>query len=347
MSENVDNLVFVGFNSQVGAVDVDSGKIVLALRSRYGLRMFADLPRRIVLVLLIGLIISSAHGAERKLTTIPVTGFNHVGIRVSNLERSVRWYQKLFAMPTVVKTGSMVILRVGVGSQYLTLFTNPQAKPGIVQIGFAPGEAADRMNMDKIVWHGGGKGVSNANGLVRFQDPAGIRVRLSQLRELDTVKITPVAGRLPIRDFNHFTIFVPDAKRSVQFYQQLFGLRIDTYQGPMPIIRVGDGNHFLAFVGGRSDAFVHHACFSIENFDPDKIFEQLSEYGLKPRTKKRGPAGPLEYYVTMRMPNRGGAAKGTPELYLTDPDGILLQLQDVKYAGGGGYLGEKRGNVND
>ncbi|MGB0579525.1 MAG: PQQ-binding-like beta-propeller repeat protein [Limisphaerales bacterium] len=28
MSENVDNLVFVGFNSQVAGVDVDSGKIV-------------------------------------------------------------------------------------------------------------------------------------------------------------------------------------------------------------------------------------------------------------------------------------------------------------------------------
>jgi hypothetical protein len=45
----------------------------------------------------------------------------------------------------------------------------------------------------------------------------------------------------------------------------------------------------------------------------------------------------------MRMPNRGGALNGTPELYFTDPDGILLQIQDVRYSGGSGYLGNERG----
>ena len=29
------------------------------------------------------------------------------------------------------------------------------------------------------------------------------------------------------------------------------------------------------------------------------------------------------------MEDRGGAKEGTPELYFTDPDGILIQLQDV------------------
>ena len=46
------------------------------------------------------------------------------------------------------------------------------------------------------------------------------------------------------------------------------------------------------------------------------------------------------HYVTLRMENRGGAPGGTPELYFTDPDGILLQLQDVRYCGGAGKLGE-------
>jgi hypothetical protein len=45
----------------------------------------------------------------------------------------------------------------------------------------------------------------------------------------------------------------------------------------------------------------------------------------------------------MRMPDRGGAPKGTPELYFTDPDGIRLQIQDVRYSGGSGYLGDQRG----
>jgi hypothetical protein len=49
----------------------------------------------------------------------------------------------------------------------------------------------------------------------------------------------------------------------------------------------------------------------------------------------------MTHYVTMRLENRGGApGAGTPELYFTDPDGLLIQLQDVRYCGGGGYLGD-------
>ena len=32
----------------------------------------------------------------------------------------------------------------------------------------------------------------------------------------------------------------------------------------------------------------------------------------------------LRHYVTMRMPDRGGAPGGTAELYFTDPDGLLM-----------------------
>jgi hypothetical protein len=47
----------------------------------------------------------------------------------------------------------------------------------------------------------------------------------------------------------------------------------------------------------------------------------------------------MKSYVTMRMENRGGAPGGTPELYFTDPDGLLMQLQDSSYCGGSGFLG--------
>ena len=54
----------------------------------------------------------------------------------------------------------------------------------------------------------------------------------------------------------------------------------------------------------------------------------------------RGAAKPLESWISLRKEDRGGAKEGTPELYFTDPDGISIQLQDVKYCGGGGLLGE-------
>jgi len=83
---------------------------------------------------------------------------------------------------------------------------------------------------------------------------------------------------------------------------------------------------------------IDHACLSMTGFDPAKVTQILVDYGLK---KQDGQArNPLVTYISLRMPNRGGAEGGTPELYFTDPDGLAIQLQDTTYCGGGGFLGE-------
>jgi hypothetical protein len=48
----------------------------------------------------------------------------------------------------------------------------------------------------------------------------------------------------------------------------------------------------------------------------------------------------MKVRVRMRGPENGGAKEGTPEIYVTDPDGIQVQLQDPKYGGGAGVLGD-------
>jgi hypothetical protein len=78
---------------------------------------------------------------------------------------------------------------------------------------------------------------------------------------------------------------------------------------------------------------------NMDNFKPDDVLKTLETMGITPRGDAQGPAGPLKHYISLRMPNRGGVEGGTPELYFTDPDGLLIQLQDVTYCGGGGYLG--------
>jgi hypothetical protein len=83
---------------------------------------------------------------------------------------------------------------------------------------------------------------------------------------------------------------------------------------------------------------INHGCFTIEGFRLDAVLKKLAEFGLKPRGGG-SPLGPLMYYVTLRMEDRGGSRDGTPELYFTDPDGVLMQIQDVNYRGGAGALG--------
>jgi hypothetical protein len=77
----------------------------------------------------------------------------------------------------------------------------------------------------------------------------------------------------------------------------------------------------------------------MDNFNPDAVVKLLESYGIKPRGQ--APSTPMVWYISQRMENRGGApGTGTPELYFTDPDNIPIQIQDVKYCGGGGFLGD-------
>ena len=155
----------------------------------------------------------------------------------------------------------------------------------------------------------------------------------------------PTKGLIPLIDVSHLTISSSDAARSNKFYQDLFGLSIRAYQGPtLPALAIGPATQFLMFTGGGTStrprtAGINHACWSLDRFRPDDVLKTLERYGLKPRDSGPGPAGPLRHYVTMRMPDRGGAPGGTAELYFTDPDGLLMQLQDKSYCGGGGVLG--------
>ena len=150
------------------------------------------------------------------------------------------------------------------------------------------------------------------------------------------------AGAPPIRvrSLNHMTLAVADPARSQQFYQGLFGLPVQARQGATPVLRIGFGPQFVALnkVGSNAKPGIHHFCMTVDNFDSEWILKTLAAHGV---TKTDAAStDPLKVWVRVRREDTGGAKEGTPELYFTDPDGLLLQLQDVKYCGGAGLLGE-------
>jgi catechol 2,3-dioxygenase-like lactoylglutathione lyase family enzyme len=194
--------------------------------------------------------------------------------------------------------------------------------------------------------------LGDADGIVlQLQDPsycggAGARGEICAAPEA-----SPKKGLLALKDLSHFTIFSTDAARSNAFYRELFGTGIRSFQGPTaPTMAIGSGVEFVMFTGGGAPArggapaaprpaTINHVCMNMEKFNPDEVMKTLESYGIKPRGATPGRVGPMTSYISMRMENRGGAKDGTPELYFTDPDGILLQLQDATYCGGSGFLG--------
>jgi catechol 2,3-dioxygenase-like lactoylglutathione lyase family enzyme len=190
-------------------------------------------------------------------------------------------------------------------------------------------------------------------------DPDGIMVQLQDTTYCGGAgvlgNVCPVApehppqgGLLSTRDLNHVSVNVSDFRRSLEFYQGLFDLPIQSRQESTVVaLRIGSGPQALSlFVSATGIAGatvgtpnIAHVCLTIEHFNPDSVLKSLAERGVKSRSNVSGPVGPLTAYVRTRMEDKGGSKEGTPELYFTDPDGITLQLQDVSYCGGSGYLG--------
>ena len=306
---------------------------------------------------------------------IRVRTLSHFGLAVADPKRSVEFYQGLFGMPIQARSGTTTLLRVGAGPQFISIAPAGSAAPGInhyclgvdgfnvdrimatlAEHGVAKSEAAGPMKAAVTLRGPAGGGAKEGTPDLLFGDPDGIVCQLQDASycggagPLGNVcpapEASPKKGLLALRDLSHLTIFATDAQRSNAFYQDLFGLPIRSYQGPTaPTLAVGSVG-FLMFTGGGGargglprPASINHGCFSMDAFKPDEATRALESYGLKPRDGATGPVGPLRHYISMRMENRGGAPGGTPELYFTDPDGLLMQLQDASYCGGAGFLG--------
>jgi catechol 2,3-dioxygenase-like lactoylglutathione lyase family enzyme len=346
------------------------------------------MSRRQLLLSLPALAMARHAFAQAGSPPIRVRGINHVTLAVSDVKRSVDFYQGLFGMPVISRQGMTTNLQIGAGPHFLGVSSAGSNKPNIKHLCLG----VDDFNVDRITaalaqrgmtmadaaGNAGGGGLGGGPMLMRvrrrgpeaggakegtpeiyFSDHDNIVMQLQDPRycggsgalgDVPSREASPRKGLLQLRDWSHCTIFGSDGTRSNTFYRDLFGLRIQAYQGPTaPVLGVG-GVQFLMFAGaggrgrggvaGSPGGSINHLCMSMDGFNPETVIKGLESYGIKPRGTAQGGTGPLVHYISTRMENRGGAKEGTPELYFTDPDGLLIQLQDVKYCGGAGVLGD-------
>ncbi len=302
---------------------------------------------------------------------IPVRAWNHMTLSVTDIEQSLDFYQGLFGLTIAARQAQTLILRIGNGPQFMALGGGrPDVTPRIshfcLTVNGFDGERLVRILGDHGVEHAEQSGPRQVRIRMRgaefggapegtpelyIGDPDGVVVQLQDTTycggegvwgELcQTPEASSRRGLIAVRDINHFTAFVTDQPRSMAWYQELFGMPVTRSQGALPLLSVGKGRQFLALAQTPGPPRIHHACLTTQNFQHEQVLDTLESYGIRRRAEgAQGPPGPLECYVTMRMPDRGGAPEGTPELYFTDPDGILIQLQDTTYCGGAGYLGD-------
>ncbi|MCB1665727.1 MAG: hypothetical protein KDI28_08080 [Pseudomonadales bacterium] len=313
--------------------------------------------------------LSSLLQAQSASSPIAVLKLHTFGLRVSDVERSVAFYQRLFGMPIQARQGSTVCLRIGEGPRFMSLSpTGPGESPGITHIGLsvegydgraiaaqlqAKGFQADANGADKAPLERAMHFWPLNDQALAFSDREGLNFQLCSPAYCGSANgqcsNTPSAeaGLMALEDINHFTNYMNHAPNTNAFYLDLFGLHYQSYQGPTsPTVGVGDGKQFLMFVGGAREgtpanpARIDHVSLAMFDFNVEQVQAKLESVGITPRANA-DETPPLVHWVSLRMPNRGGAEGGTPELYFSDPDGLHIQLQDVSYCGGGGYLGDE------
>ncbi len=236
--------------------------------------------RNLLLSLPAAAMASRALGQSAK-PSIPVKGFSHMTLSVTDPKRSLEFYQGLFGMPIQAYQGAAPALQIGSGRQFIFLGkVAPGGKPGINHWCVT----TENFNVDRII--GDARRTRNREG--RYQGAAesprphawsGERRRerrngraLRQRSRRPRMQIqdvsycggagnlgevclakpepSPKKGLLAMEDISHFTIFVSDSPRAFEFYQSVFVMPVEAHQGPTPLLAVGQGGPFLTIAGG-------------------------------------------------------------------------------------------------
>src|SRR5262245_29735779 len=126
---------------------------------------------------------------------------------------------------------------------------------------------------------------------------------------------------ISIRGINHVGVMVGDLKRSVEFYQTLFGMPRGESTETIARLPIGSGPAHLELLATSGDAAprIGHFCLGVDGFDVDRIANTLTDHGVS-KADSLGPLGPLTMRITPR-------ASGGFMVHVGDPDGLDIQLQ--------------------
>ena len=127
-----------------------------------------------------------------------------------------------------------------------------------------------------------------------------------------------------VRGLDHVVLRIRDLDRSLAFYRDVLGCPIDKRQDKIGLIQLRAGRSLIDLVAldgklgsaggagpGSEGRNVDHICLRVDPFDGPAIIEHLRAHGHDP--------GPVE--------SRYGAEGEGPSIYVSDPDGNMVELK--------------------
>jgi catechol 2,3-dioxygenase-like lactoylglutathione lyase family enzyme len=133
-----------------------------------------------------------------------------------------------------------------------------------------------------------------------------------------------------LRDIDHLVLRVIDLDRMQRFYCDVLGCTVERRQEAIGLLQLRAGRSLVDLVPvtgklgaaggappGKEGRNVDHFCFRVEPFDADAIARHLAAHGVS--------HGPVE-------PRYGAEGEG-PSIYLSDPEGNVVELKGPPFGG--------------
>lgn len=127
-----------------------------------------------------------------------------------------------------------------------------------------------------------------------------------------------------IRDIDHLVLRVADLERMLAFYCGALGCTVERRVDELGLVQLRAGRSLIDLVPvagelgraggaapGKEGRNLEHFCLRVEPFDEAGIRRHLAAHGIE--------AGPLA--------SRYGAEGAGPSLYVTDPEGNVVELK--------------------
>jgi glyoxylase I family protein len=135
-----------------------------------------------------------------------------------------------------------------------------------------------------------------------------------------------MASSLPVSilGIDHIVLRVRDVARMVRFYGDVLGCRVEKVQEKLGLTHLRAGSALIDLITidgplgkeggaapGREGRNMDHVCLRVANFDAPALKAHLAAHGVTP-----GAIG-----------GRFGAEGDGPSLYITDPEGNVVELK--------------------
>jgi glyoxylase I family protein len=133
---------------------------------------------------------------------------------------------------------------------------------------------------------------------------------------------------IQIREIDHVVLRISDLESMLRFYCDVLDCKVERRQEELGLTQLRAGRSLIDFVTvdgelgraggsppGSEGRNMDHLCLRIEPFDAEAIYAHLNQYGVKAE----------------EISSRYGAEGEGPSLYLSDPEGNIVELKGAPW----------------